>query len=146
MRFTVPDDLGGAHELSLKRGDNVVAKTTFTITPSIQPLKTDRGPSGTEVTIQLNGVGWTEMANIYNLTYDNSCSGYACGFNSDGNVQVKFVVSGAPGWHYLDFYPGIYKGVETRPLNFRVPQLTFADDHPAETLPAFHLAFLITAP
>lgn len=146
MPFTVPDDLGGAHELSLKRGDNVVAKTTFTITPSVQPLKTDRGPSGTEITIQLNGVGWTETANIYNLTYDNSYSGYACGFNSGGNVQVKFVVSGAPGWHYLDFYPGIYKGVETRPLNFRVPQLTFADDHPAETLPAFHLAFLITTP
>lgn len=146
MAFTVPDDLGGAHTVSLKRGDNVVAKTTFTITPSIQPLAVDRGPSGTEVTIQMNGVGWTETANIYNITYDNSYAGYACGFNSGGNVKVIFRVSGAPGWHYIDLYPGIYKGTETRPLNFRVPQLTFADDHPAEKLPAFHLAFLVTAP
>ncbi len=146
MPFTVPDDLGGSHVLSLKRGDTVIAKTTFIIQPSIQPLKIDRGPSGTEVTIQLNGVGWTETANIYNLTYDNSYAGYACGFNSGGNVQVVFRVSGAQGWHYIDLYPGIYKGVETRPLNFRVPQLTYADDHPAENLPAFHLAFLVTGP
>ncbi|MDO8506235.1 MAG: hypothetical protein Q7S41_01355 [Candidatus Limnocylindria bacterium] len=144
MSFTVPNDLGGAHVLLLKRGDLVIAKTTFLIQPSIQPLKTDRGPSGTEITIQLNGVGWTETANIYNLTYDNAYAGYACGFNSGGNVQVIFRVSGAPGWHYIDLYPGIYKGAETRPLNFRVPQLTFADDHPGETLPAFHLAFFIT--
>ena len=144
--FTVPDDLGGNHTLSLKRGDTVVAKTTFTILASIQPLTRDRGPSGTQITMQLNGVGWTETANIFNITYDNSYAGYACGFNSGGNVQVVFTVSGAPGWHYIDFYPGIYKGTETRPLNFRVPQLTYADDHPAEKLPAFHLAFLITAP
>lgn len=144
--FTVPDDLGGLHTLSLKRGDTVVAKTTFEILASVQPLAVDRGPSGTEITIQLNGVGWTETANIFNITYDNSYAGYACGFNSGGNVQVKINMSGAPGWHYIDLYPGIYKGVETRPLNFRVPQLTYADDHPAEKLPAFHLAFFITAP
>ncbi len=142
--FTVPDDLGGAHALRLKRGETVVASTTFAIQPSVQPLAVDRGPSGTEVLIQLNGVGWTETANIYNITYDNAYAGYACGFNSGGNVQVKLRVSGAAGWHYIDLYPGIYKGTETRPLNFRVPQLTFADDHPGETLPAFHLAFFVT--
>jgi hypothetical protein len=144
--FTVPDDLGGNHTLSLVRGDTLVAKTTFQILASIQPLTVDRGPSGTEITMQLNGVGWTETANIFNINYDNSYAGYACGFNSGGNVQVIFTISGAPGWHYIDFYPGVYKGTETRPLNFRVPQLTYADDHPAEKLPAFHLAFLITAP
>lgn len=144
--FTVPDDLGGDHTLSLKRGGTVVAKSTFEILASIQPLAVDRGPSGTQVTMQLNGVGWTETANIYNITYDNSYAGYACGFNSGGNVRVLFTISGAPGWHYIDFYPGVYKGTEKRPLNFRVPQLTYADDHPAEKLPAFHLAFFITAP
>ena len=48
--------------------------------------------------------------------------------------------SGAPGWHYIDLYPGIYKGQETRPNNFRIPQLTYAEDHPGEDLPAFHFA------
>lgn len=35
---------------------------------------------------------------------------------------------------------------ESRPPNFRIPQLTYADDHPGERLPAFRFAFLITNP
>ena len=53
---------------------------------------------------------------------------------------VYMPASGAPGWHYIDLYPGIYKGKETRPNNFRIPQLTYAEDHPGEDLPAFHFA------
>ena len=55
--------------------------------------------------------------------------------------------SGAPGWHFIDLYPGIYKGLEDdRNLsNFRIPQLTYAADHPNEDLPAFHFAFEVTA-
>ena len=53
--------------------------------------------------------------------------------------------TGAPGWHFIDLYPGIYKGTETRPNNFRIPQLTYAQDHPGEDLPAFHFAFEVTA-
>ena len=52
--------------------------------------------------------------------------------------------TGAPGIHYIDLYPGIYKGNETRPNNFRIPQLTYAHDHPGEDLPAFHFAFEVT--
>jgi hypothetical protein len=52
--------------------------------------------------------------------------------------------TGAPGWHFIDLYPGIYKGVETDLNNFSIPQLTYADDHPGEDLPAFHFAFEVT--
>lgn len=143
METTVPDDLGGAHALTALVDGEPVALGEMTILPSAQPLAVSRGPSGTEVTIHLKGVGWTETANIYHLVYDNAYAGYACGFNSNGDVQIIFRVSGAPGWHFIDLYPGIYKGQETRPLNFRIPQLTYAADHPGERLPAFHYAFLI---
>ncbi len=141
--FAVPNDLGGAHTITAKMGNVVVGQTELVIQPKVFPLAATRGPSGTKVALRLQGVGWTETANIYNITYDNAYIGYACGFNSGGDVTVDLVVSGAPGWHYIDLYPGIYKGVETRPLNFRVPQLTFEADHPGERLPAFHLAFFI---
>lgn len=144
--FAVPNDLGGSHEIVAKMGNVVVAKTELTIQPKVFPLSATRGPSGTKVALRLQGVGWTETANIYNVTYDNAYIGYACGFNSGGDVTVDLVMSGAPGWHYIDLYPGIYKGVETRPLNFRVPQLTFAVDHPGEQLPAFHVAFYVDKP
>ncbi len=141
--FAVPNDLGGAHKIVAKQGTTVVGETQFVVQPKAFTLSPSRGPSGTAVDIHLQGVGWTETANIYNLTYDNAYAGYACGFNSGGDVTVKFVMSGAKGWHFIDLYPGIYKGVETRPLNFRVPQLTFAADHPGEDLPAFRFAFYI---
>ena len=41
---------------------------------------------------------------------------------------------------------GIYKGKETRPNNYRLPQLTYADDHPGEDLPRFRFAFEVTPP
>jgi hypothetical protein len=104
-----------------------------------------RGPVGTKFTLHLKGVGWTETANIVHMVYDNSYNGYACAFNSQGDVEIFVQATGAPGWHFIDLYPGIYKGTETSPNNFRIPQLTYADDHPGEDLPAFRFAFEVTA-
>ena len=143
FRFDVPDDLGGAHGLWIDTGS--AKKTgTYWITPTALPLDVSRGPVGTTFTIHLKGVGWTETANIYNLVYDNSYIGYVCAFNSQGDVEIPIKATGAPGWHFIDLYPGIYRGTETRPDNFRIPQLTYAQDHPGEDLPAFHFAFEVT--
>src|SRR6202047_2736927 len=143
FRFNVPDDLGGAHGLWIDTGS--AKKTgTYWITPTALPLDVSRGPVGSTFTIHLKGVGWSETANIYTLVYDNSYIGYACAFNSQGDVEIPIKATGAPGWHFIDLYPGIYKGAETRPNNFRIPQLTYAQDHPGEDLPAFHFAFEVT--
>ncbi|MBO0752723.1 MAG: hypothetical protein J2P53_11455 [Bradyrhizobiaceae bacterium] len=143
FRFATPDDLGGPHGLWLDTG--MGRKTgSFWIKPTALPMDVTRGPAGTTFTIHLKGVGWTETANLYNVVYDNSHTGYVCAFNSQGDVEITMRATGAPGMHYIDLYPGIYRGTETRPNNFRIPQLTYADDHPGEDLPAFHFAFEVT--
>lgn len=144
--FKVPDDLGGAHEVTAKIGETVVAKTSFFIQTNAFPLSVDRGPSGTKVSVHLKGAGWTETEQIYHLVYDNAFAGYACAFQSAGDIEIFLVVSGDPGWHYIDLYPGIYRGTETRPANYKMPQLTAAEDHPGEPMPIFRWAFFITAP
>ncbi len=141
FRFKAPDDLGGAHRLSV--GDK---SGTFWIAPSASPLSIESGPAGTPFTIHLKGVGWTETANIYTIVYDNSYIGYACGFNSQGDVVVPLYATGVPGWHFIDLYPAIYKGKEKSPRNFRIPQLTYLEDHPGEDLPHFRFAFRVTTP
>ena len=94
--------------------------------------------------MHLKGVGWTQTANIYTLVYDNAYVGYACGFNSQGDITVYLPATGEPGWHYIDLYPGIYQGTDVSQTNdFRIPQLTASDDHPGEKLPVFHFAFQI---
>ena len=143
--FKAPDDLGGAHTLSV--ADGAAKKTgNFWVTASALPLDVKSGPAGTLFRIHLKGVGWTETANIYHVTYDNNYSGYACGFNSQGDIELIMPATGEPGWHFIDLYPGIYKGEETRPNNFRIPQLTYQADHPAEDLPGFHFAIQVTGP
>ena len=141
--FKTPDDLGGEHGLWVETGAG--KKTgTHSIAPSALPLDVARGPAGTTFKIHLKGVGWTETANIYTVNYDNSYIGYACAFNSQGDVEIFLKATGEPGWHFIDLYPAIYKGKETRPLNFKIPQLTYADDHPGEDLPRFRFAFEVT--
>ena len=122
-----------------------MTSTSFTITPSAIPIEPTSGPVGTKITIHLKGVGWTETANIYTLVYDNAHLGYACGFNSQGDITINLLATGKPGWHFINLYPAIYKGKDMKWTNdFRIPQLTYEEDHPGERLPAFHFAFFVT--
>jgi hypothetical protein len=71
--------------------------------------------------------------------------GYACGFNSQGDVVIKFHATGTPGQHIIDLYPGIYQGPATETqLLYRQPQLTYADDHPGNKIPALRFTFEVT--
>jgi hypothetical protein len=141
----IPDDLGGMHTLSIRNGDKVLARTSFAIETSVVSISPKSGPAGTPVTIHLKGVGWTDFDNIYVATYDNAYMGYACGFNSQGDVIVNFTAAGSPGIHLIDFYPGIYQGPEKDQQLYRLPQLTYADDHPGNKIPALRFAFEVTS-
>ena len=143
--LTIPDDLGGLHGLAVRRGDDLIARAHFVIETSLVDVSPRSGPAGTPVTIHLKGVGWTAYDNIYVATYDNAYMGYACGFNSHGDVVINFTATGEPGPHVIDLYPGIYQGPPTEPQQlYRLPQLTYADDHPGNKIPAIRLLFEIT--
>jgi hypothetical protein len=144
LTMTVPDDLGGLHALALRSGDQEVARAYYVIETSIVSISPTSGPVGTPVTIHLKGVGWTEYDNIYTVNYDNAYMGYACGFNSQGDVVINFTASGDPGVHVIDLYPGLYEGPRDGQLLYRLPQLTYATDHPGNTIPALRFAFAIT--
>jgi hypothetical protein len=142
---TIPDDLGGLHGLALRRDNEIVARVHFVIETSLVGVSPRSGPAGSPVTIHLKGVGWTEYDNIYVATYDNGYMGYACGFNSRGDVVINFTATGEPGPHVIDLYPGIYQGPATEPQQlYRLPQLTYADDHPGNKIPAVRVTFEVT--
>jgi hypothetical protein len=145
LPFKTLDDLGGDHRIeALVKGEKV-AQTLYGITPAIVEGTPGQGPAGTMMTLHLKGGGWTETANIYTVVYDNAYIGYSCAFNSQGDITVFLPATGEVGWHFIDFYPAIYKGKDIAGVEtFRIPQLTFARDHPGEKLPAFHFAFQVT--
>jgi hypothetical protein len=122
----------------------VVSKTHYVVETSIVSISPTSGPAGTPVSIHLKGVGWTDYDNIYVATYDNAYMGYACGFNSQGDVVINFIAAGAPGTHLIDLYPSIYQGPDGGQQLYRLPQLTYIEDHPGNRIPALRFAFEVT--
>ena len=144
--FTVPDDLGGAHPIRVLAADgHELASAAFAIETSLVSVTPSLVRRGETFDIQLKGVGWTEYDNILNLTYDNAYLGYACGFTSQGDVLVTLTATGAPGVHTIDFYPGLFKGPPDMPQQlYRLPQLTYLDDHPGNRIPAVRVTIEVT--
>ena len=144
--FEVPNDKGGDHEIALADGDRVAAVTSLRVRPSVGSLSPARGPVGTQIEINIYGVDDTDTGKIFMLVYDNAMLGYSCSVTAQGNITIFLPATGEPGIHYIDLYPGLYKGTDAQGVyNFRIPQLTYAEDHPGEVLPAFRLAFEVTA-
>lgn len=144
--YAIPDGPGGLHPFTAREADKVVATTAYLLYPNIMPLSKTSGPSGTEIQLQVYGMYWTDTGKITHVVYDNASVGYACAFNSGGNIRIKLTMVGEPGWHFIDLYPGMLQGEEQTPMNYRVPQLTALADHPGEKMPIWRVAFLITAP
>ena len=126
----VPDGLGGWHMTALTQNGTRVAEVPFYVQPSLVGVTPARVKVGDQVTIQLKGIGWTELDNTVAVTYDNAYMGYACGFNSNGDVTLQITATGAPGIHLIDIYPTTFQGKATGRWPFQMPQLNALEDHP----------------
>jgi len=150
-RFDTPDDLGGVHHIVATAGD-AEASVDYTIKPSIAEVSPRTVAPGGDITIHLKGVGWSETANIVTVLMDNATFGYACGFNSQGDVTIHIKAPGPAGTHYIGIFPSIYKGdlkgpgapVSTANANYLLLPMLNVVDHPGERLPSFELSFTVT--
>ena len=144
--FKIPADKGGWHEISAMDGETVVAAAKVRVRPMAEPLASTRLAVGDVMTIHVTGVDDTDTGKIFMLVYDNGLLGYSCSVTGQGDIAIHLPATGEPGWHFIDLYPGIYKGEDAKgTYNFRIPQLTYQDDHPGETMPAFRFAFEIVS-
>lgn len=146
-RIQVPDDLGGWHMVKLVQGDKVVAEAPYFVERSLVDVTPMRVKAGETFTVHIKGVGWTELDNGVAVTYDNAHIGFACGFNSNGDVTMELVATGGPGVHLIDLYPMIYQGHGKPPWGYQVPLLSFKQDAPGLALgyrlPVFRLAITV---
>ncbi|MCL5998403.1 MAG: hypothetical protein M1546_20470 [Chloroflexi bacterium] len=140
----IPDDLGGWHIIKLVQGEKVLAEVPYYVERSLVDVTPRQVKSGEVFTVHIKGVGWTELDNGVAVTYDNAYIGFACGFNSNGDVTINLVATGGPGIHLIDLYPMIYQGHGQPPWGYQQSYLTFQQDFPGLALgyklPAFRLA------
>ena len=125
----VPDGLGGWHAVQLTQEGASKAQVPFYIKRSIYGTGTylsvwntnpQTGVKEEELipslvvkqnqkfVIHLKGLGWTQLDNTIAIDWDNSYVGYACGFNSNGDIQAHVLATGRPGVHLIDMYPVLY--------------------------------------
>ncbi|HEY8724840.1 MAG TPA: hypothetical protein VIL92_13400 [Gaiellaceae bacterium] len=150
--ITVPDGLGGWHAVQLVQGGTTMAQVPFFVKRSFaeaQPVSDLTLHQGQHFTIHLKGVGWTQLDNTIAVDYDNGYVGYGCGFNSQGDVVLDMVASGAPGTHLIDMYPLLYTqqpSYANTPYGM-IPMLSYASDLPGLAfgyrLPAMRLAITV---
>ena len=104
----VPSDLEGDHFISV---GNLTLNSNATLYIQRDAMITpNEGPVGTEITIQLLGTGWEFNTNIVVIDYDNSYVGFACGFNSQGNITITIPAVGSS------------RSTHNRPLSLCVPR------------------------
>ncbi|MBI2829211.1 MAG: hypothetical protein HYX77_08085, partial [Acidobacteria bacterium] len=84
----VPDGLGGWHTVAVVQDGALVTQIPFYVQQSLVAVTPTRVKAGEQFKIQIKGVGWTELDNTVAVTYDNAYLGYACGFNSNGDVTL----------------------------------------------------------
>jgi hypothetical protein len=146
--ITIPDGLGGWHVIRLEQGGQAKAQIPYYVKRSFVSMP-KVVKAGKPFVIELKGVGWTQLDNTVAVTYDNAYIGYACGFNSNGDVQIQMFATGAPGTHLIDLYPLLYTQQPAYPYSQlgMVPLLGFARDAPGLAagyqLPAFRLAIKV---
>jgi len=147
----VPDGLGGWHVVQVLQAGLVKAQVPYFVKRSFvgNGVSSLRLKRGAHFTIHLKGVGWTQLDNTIAVTYDNSYVGYGCGFNSNGDVVMNMIATGAPGTHLIDMYPLLYTqqpSYANTPYGM-VPVLTYERDAPGLALgyqlPAMRLAITI---
>lgn len=177
--ITIPDNLGGFHVVQVMKDGKLLAQSPFYVKASLDVFKdkngkvisvglarADKSPEklpagvgtptytfkqGEAFTISVRGVGWTQMDNTMNVTYDNSHVGYGCGFNSNGYMVVHMVATGEPGTHTIDLWPNLYSAnpsfADTQ--YGMLPLLSGGHDSPALGLgyqvPSIHLTIKVVA-
>jgi len=146
VEIEIPVDVGSTRPITAEVNGREVAVTGFMMQPSIETFEPTSGPVGTEIEIELTGIGWTMYETTPMFVYDNDMLGYSCALSGPQRTKLRTVLraSGQPGHHFIDVYPAIFTAEEDDPDYQLKPHLSYLDNHPVRPLPACHFTFEVT--
>lgn len=145
VEVTIPTALGSTRPILAEIDGRSVAATGFMMQPKIEKFTPTEGPVGTNIEIELSGIGWPMYGNAYYFVYDNKPVGYVCGLDEDeGLLRTELKAAGEPGYHFIDVYPSLFQMEDEYPDFVLKPHLSYGNNHPVRPLPALHLAFEVT--
>lgn len=103
--FEVPEGFGGDYTVYVADKDGKIGQTAFTVHPTFT-MEPESGPAGTEITIKMEGLGWSTYARNWQLTYDNAYTGFVSAIATEGTAEAKIRASGPVGQHAIRLRTG----------------------------------------
>ncbi len=108
--FSVPEGFGGDYTVFVKEDNKKTGQVGFTVDPTFK-MTPESGPVGTEISIEVEGLGWSTYMRNWQLTYDNKYTGLVTAISTNGTAQVKIRAAGSPGKHAIRLRTG-YLGMQ----------------------------------
>ncbi|WP_144512063.1 hypothetical protein [Bacillus sp. FJAT-22090] len=108
--FSVPEGFGGDFTVFVKQDDIKIGQVGYTVDPTFTMIP-ESGPVGTEITIKMEGLGWSTYMRNWQLTYDNKYTGLITGISTNGTAEAKIRAAGTPGKHAIRLRTG-YLGMQ----------------------------------
>ena len=122
FRFKVPDDLGGQHNVWVDLGGPKKVGTFWLARAHCRSTSRAARPAPPSRSISRASAGPRPPTSTpWSTTMPAAAMPAASTARAMSQIFVQ--ATGEPGWHFIDLYPAIYKGKETRPNNYRLPQL-----------------------
>lgn len=102
VRFKVPKDFGGLHDLFAVVDGVQVAKGGFLLQRTVK-ISPSRGPIGTPITVTVVGMGSPTYESVGGVLYDNRYTGAVSANMTRGVAVFKLRASGGVGAHWIEY-------------------------------------------
>lgn len=103
--FSVPEGFGGDYTIYVKTEETKIGQIGFTVDPTFT-MYPESGPVGSEITIKVEGLGWSTYMRNWQLTYDNKYTGLVTAISTNGTAEAKIRAAGTPGKHAIRLRTG----------------------------------------
>ena len=131
--FIAPEDFGFQHDIVLQQGNRLLTQTAFNVEMTVK-LAEDKGPLGSPIAIEVQGIGWRELEGSWVLLYDNKFTGFMSAITTGGTARFTLTATGHVGRHIIEIqhsdFGSPYRNTQQSPVSDR---------------PVFKLAYTITA-
>lgn len=108
--FSVPEGFGGDYTVYVATDDEKIGQIGYTVDPTFT-MSPESGPVGTDISIHVEGLGWSTYMRNWQLTYDNKYTGLVSAISTNGTAEAKIRAAGNPGDHAIRLRTG-YLGMQ----------------------------------
>jgi len=126
--WTIPQDYGGSHRISVRDGDATVARATFEIRPYFEIDRTE-APLGEAFRVTGYGLGPEPTTNNYQVSWDAGNVGFVTGVVNRGTATADVRAAGV-GEHVIQVWRN-YRGIPYLQNNTQSPFGPVAGDRPS---------------